>query len=634
MTVSGILAGKTIVALARGGCHSLALCSDGTLAGWGYNLSRQIVNDITSYCTVPVEIPLTGALAGRRVVAIAAGSFNSMALCADGTVAVWGSGGGATGGVPVAISNTGVLSGKSVTAIAAGTGHCLAQCADGTVAAWGGNSYGQLGNNSQSNSDVPMAVNRTGVLAGKTVTAIAGGGLSSLALCSDGTLATWGDNDYGELGNNSTTYGAVPVAVIRTGVLAGKTVAGIAAGANHYLVLCSDSTLAAWGNNSSGQLGNNNSSSSQVPVAVIRTGVLAGKIVTAIAAGASHCLAVCSDGTAAAWGNNSVGQLGDGTTTNSLVPLDITRSGVLAGKTVVAVSAGAGSSHSLALCADGTVDAWGDNSGRQLGNNSSTSSNVPVEVSRAGVLNNRNVVAVAAGTYHNVVLCADGTVAAWGGNSYGVLGNGGTTTSQVPVAVVTTGVLAGKSVVSVAAGYYLSLAGCSDGTLAAWGNNTYGQLGNNSTVSSNVPVLVDQSGLNTDQRLVGTVGCYQHCIALAASPWLPVVATLSATDIAATSVTLSGSINARGESSAVAFEYGPTSDYGSSVDATPSPVTGTTQVTAALSGLLPATTYHYRVRATNSGGTATGADMTFTTPSDNANLIEYAFGLALPVAGA
>ena len=137
---------------------------------------------------------------------------------------------------------------KTVIAIAAGYLHSVVLCSDGTVATWGYNGSGQLGNNSLAQSNVPANVLNSGVLAGKTVIAVAPGELHSLALCSDGTLAAWGANFNGQLGNNSLTQSNVPLVVPTAGTpLAGKTIIAVAGGSVHSLVLCSDGTLAAWG---------------------------------------------------------------------------------------------------------------------------------------------------------------------------------------------------------------------------------------------------------------------------------------------------------------------------------------------------------------------------------------------------
>ena len=130
--------------------------------------------------------------------------------------------------------------------------HSLALCSDGTLAAWGSNNYGQFGTGGTVDSNVPVAAGAAGVLLGKTVIALAGGGYSSLALCADGTLAGWGDNSSGQLGNGSTTASNVPVAVSTAGVLSGKSVIAISAGSSDCLARCSDGTLAAWGGNAYG----------------------------------------------------------------------------------------------------------------------------------------------------------------------------------------------------------------------------------------------------------------------------------------------------------------------------------------------------------------------------------------------
>ena len=362
--------------------------------------------------------------------------------------------------------------------------------------AWGNNSYGQLGNNSTTVSHVPVAVTSSGVLAGKTVVAVACGDNHCVALCSDGTLASWGLNGTGQLGGARDSSN-VPVAVDQTGVLAGKTVVAIAAGRSHSLALCSDGSVAAWGYNGDGQLGNEDVADGAIrasAVLVTNSGVLAGKTVVAIAAGVSDSLALCSDGSVAVWGQNGTSGY------SSNVPVAMTNSGVLAGKTVVAIAAGG--YHSVALCSDGTVAGWGDNEDGELGNNSTTQSDVPVAVTSSGVLAGKTVVAIAAGVSHSQALCSDGSVAAWGDN----LGDNGVNgyTSNVPVAVTNSGVLAGKTVVAMAAGGYHSVALCSDGTVAGWGDNEA------------VPVSVSNGGVFAGKTVAISAGGF-HSVALVAS---------------------------------------------------------------------------------------------------------------------
>jgi len=497
--------------------------------------------------------------------------------------------------------------------------------------AWGFNTAGELGNNSTTNSSIPVSVSTVGTpLATRTLLALSSGFEHSLGLCADGTLTSWGYNAYGQLGNNTTINSSVPVAVTTTSTpLAGKVVIAVSAGYEHNLALCSDGTLVSWGYNFYGQLGNNTTTNSSVPVAVTTVGTpLAGKSVVAISAGTSHSLALSSDGSLAAWGYNTYGQLGNNSTAQNNVPVAVTTTGTpLAGKTVV--SAAAGGYHNIALCSDGTLITWGENNFGQLGNNTTTNSLVPVAVTTAGTaLAGKTVIAVTAGQYHSMALCSDGTIATWGYNLYGQLGNNSTTNSSVPVAVTTTGTpLAGKNLVALNAGYYHSVAACTDGTIATWGYNTYGQLGNNSTTQSNVPVAVSTSPLAAGEKfmlIAGGQSAY-HILSLVATP-VPAVTTLPATAVTANTAVLNGTVNANGSSAAVSFDYGLDTTYGTNVAGTPATVTGSTStsVSVALTGLAPATTYHFRVNGADGSGTTNGPDMTFTTLSTNANLSNVA----------
>lgn len=413
--------------------------------------------------------------------------------------------------------------------------------------AWGSNNYGQLGDNSIGiNRLVPVRVTTSGILAGKTLVSCALGSSFGLALCSDGDVAAWGANFSGQLGNNSTNDSLVPVPInTSAGVSAlhGKRVVAVAAGSNHALALSSDGTVTAWGDNYSGQLGNNSTNDSLVPIPVnTSAGVSAlhGKRVVAIAAGSSHSLALCSDGTLAAWGANSSGQLGNNSTPPRSVPVAVNIAeglSALYGKTVATIAAGY--AHNLALCSDGSLAAWGSADWGQLGDGSTYGQKrVPVAVNTSqgqSALNGKSVVAISAATSHSLSLCSDGTVAAWGGNYSGQLGDNSTTTRYKPVAVNTTtglSALNGKTPVKITAGGQHSLAQCSDGTVVAWGANFSGQLGNNSTVTSPVPVPVNTSPFVPGERFIRVYGGEYSfsTLALAAMP-AKVLATVTLSNL-------------------------------------------------------------------------------------------------------
>lgn len=507
-----------------------------------------------------------------------------------------------------------------------GTGNDLVlHWAEGRALAWGTNYDGRLGNGTTTSSNAPVAVDQTGVLAGRTVIAVSASDGHSLAVCVDGTVAAWGNNSEGQLGDNSTNDSTVPVAVLQTGVLAGKTVIGVSAGWYSSIAVCSDGTVAAWGHNGSGQFGNGSTTSSIVPVAGGIGGAAAGKTIVAVSAGYFYSLALASDGTALAWGGeNFRGKLGNGTRLDSSVPVAVTATGVLSGKTVVSIVAGY--YHSAALCSDGTLAAWGWNDRGRLGNNSvAADSIVPSAVFQTGVLAGKTPIALGIGSGHTVTLCSDGTLAVWGENFSGQFGNNSAAFSTiVPVLVNQSGVLAGKTVVGVSAGHSFSTVVCSDGTAAAWGENGNGQLGIGSNANSPLPVLVNTAALTSGERFVKTGGgpTASHTLALVATPRVPKVTTLPATSITSNGAVLNGTVNANDNSTAVSFEYGLDTTYGTTVAGTPTPLTGTSAVPvgATLAGLTPGTTYHYRVKGVNALGASVGVDRTFRSLGIDANL--------------
>src|SRR5450759_972395 len=240
----------------------------------------------------------------------------------------------------LALSGT-IISGPPIETQAAGsTG------SPGSAWAWGYNGYGQLGNGTTTNSSTPVAVTN-----GTSVTAIAGGGNHSLALTSTGQVLAWGYNGHGQLGNGTTTNSSTPVAVSLPPF--GITVTAIAGGGLHSLARTSTGQVLAWGYNHEGELGNGTTTDSSTPVAV---SLPSGTTVTAIAGGLSHSLALTSTGQVLAWGYNGHGELGNGTTTNSSTSVAVS---LPSGTRVTAIAGGG--QHSLALTSTGQVLAWGYN---------------------------------------------------------------------------------------------------------------------------------------------------------------------------------------------------------------------------------------------------------------------------------
>ena len=362
-------------------------------------------------------------------------------------------------------------------AITASWDDTVALKSDGTVWAWGRNDYGKLGDGTTTASKIPIPV--PGM---NSVVAIAAGANHTVALKSDGTVWTWGENLHGQLGDGSqiNRYTPAPVPSL-------SSIAAIAAGSFQTAAIRSDGTVWAWGENEYGQLGDGTTNDSSIPIPVPG---LSGVI--AISVGWTHTVVLKSDGSVWTWGNNYYGQLGDGTTTNHLNPILVSRL-----NSIVAII-GSGSFYTVALKSDGTVWAWGKD-------DTIINSTTPVQI--AGL---SGVAAIAAGNYHTVALKSDGTVWAWGKNNFGQLGDGTATDRTTPAQVVGL-----NDIAAIATGQYHSMALKPDGTVWAWGSNTQGQLGDNTSSIRYTPVQVLGPGGNGYLNLLQTTPPPNNSIVLA-----------------------------------------------------------------------------------------------------------------------
>jgi alpha-tubulin suppressor-like RCC1 family protein len=420
--------------------HSTGCLNPGEKVEWGCKTSAPAPVPSPSPAPAPVPSPSpTPAPAGRIIIGTLQNSIHTIVVSSNGTVYTTGSneygqlGNNSTTNsrVPQNISNFGSLVGKRIIAVSGSYYHSVALDSTGRVHAWGNNS-GQLGNNSTTQSNIPIDISGFGSLNGKRIVAIACGGVYTLALDSTGRVHAWGYNNYGQLGNNSTNNSSIPIDISGFGSLNGKRIVAIACGWMHSIVLDSTGRVHAWGNNDHGELGIGNTNSPQkTPIDISGNGSLQGKIIRAIACGNNHTIALNSDGGVHAWGRGNEGQLGVSNTTNYSNPIDISRSGSINGKTIVAIAGG--DRHTLALDSTGRVHAWGYNYYGQLGrNNTTTPQTTPIDISGFGTLSGKTIVAIACGALHSFALDSTGRLHTWGLNHQGQLGDGSNSDSPVP----------------------------------------------------------------------------------------------------------------------------------------------------------------------------------------------------------
>lgn len=299
---------------------------------------------------------------------------------------------------------------------------------------------------------------------------ITAGSDHSCVLDVDGQAYCWGQNSYAQLGDGTTIDKLTPVAVSMPNGVSFKS---ISAGYNHTLALSSDGQAWAWGFNENGQLGDGTLSSIFVPVQVMMP---AGVNFTTVRAGGSFSIALSEDGRSWSWGSNFVGQLGNGSTIDELIPVQVSKPTDLHFKSI-----SAGDAHTLALSIDGKIWAWGSNWAGQLGDGTNIDRLTPLELAMPDGV---NFSSVKAGGPHSLALSLDGKAWGWGSNVLGQLGDGTTINRLFPVAVL---MPTGVSFSSIAAGNTHSIALSPDGKAWAWGNNWFGQLGDGTSVGKFTP---------------------------------------------------------------------------------------------------------------------------------------------------
>lgn len=565
-------AGRAAVSVSTAGRHACALLADGGVVCWGDNQMGELGDRTTVDRPRPVLVALPG---GRGARSVSTGSDSTCAILDDGSLACWGSDfsgqlGDGRAGVDVnpAPVHVALPVGRAAVAVSAGESAC-ALLDDGSIVCWGRNYAGELGNGTTTGSSRPVRValppahRATGLMAGdggacavledgsavcwgrdvtgagteagpypqqptsstpqpvtglppgRRVQALSGGGSHTCALLDDGSAACWGDNSAGALGDGSRDADSRYPVPVR--LPASRRAMGIAAGYQHTCAALDDASTVCWGGGDSGgadgELGTGQLGASGTPVAVAGLSVApssvgapaGGQKVDSVSMANGHACAVLAGGRATCWGSNSQGELGDGTTTDSPVPVPVA---LPAGRRARGVSVGGGygpagdpgvSAHSCALLDDGTAVCWGSNTNGELGVADVVASARPVLVP---LPDGRTATAVTAGATHSCALLRDGSVACWGYD--------GTSDGPAPPGLVA--LPPGRTALGVSAGSYHSCAALDDGSAVCWGVGYAGDLGDADNYQGPQPTPV---ALPAGRRAVAvSAGLVDSCLLL------------------------------------------------------------------------------------------------------------------------
>jgi alpha-tubulin suppressor-like RCC1 family protein len=315
-----------------------AAATGGTLRGWGFNGDGEIGNGTTNSSDVPVKVKLPS---GTKITQVRAGCDHAIALTSTGRVLAWGynffgqlgDGLNTDSNVPVFVD---MPQGVKVKTITAGQFHNLALASNGTaVFSWGDNRDGQLGNGTQTNSNTPVLV----TLGGVTLTGLTATFGDSLAVTTQGQVLTWGDNAFGELGDNLALADATTPVFAQ--IPPGVKVVGAVGGSFHFLARTDTGDVLAWGDNTFGQLGDGTFTQRNVPAfADVPSGV------TQLGAGNRHSLALTSQGQVLDWGQGADGELGNGTFVGSPTPV---QARIPTNLVVTGIGSGPGTGTSMAI---------------------------------------------------------------------------------------------------------------------------------------------------------------------------------------------------------------------------------------------------------------------------------------------
>ena len=471
-----------IQSITTGSDHLCALTTAGGVKCVGNNSYGQLGDGTTDSRRNAMDV--AGLSSG--VLDVRANADHTCALLNSGAVQCWGNnysgqlGDGSTSSRSLPVNVVGLSSG--IISVAAGGSHNCAVTNTGAAKCWGSNFSGQLGDSTTTRRSTPVDV----ITLNHNVTRLIAGGSHTCALLSSGAVKCWGSNGNGQLGIGVSSTRITPIDVV--GLSSG--IAMINAAGTASCAVTSGGGVKCWGENSSGQLGDGTTLNRPSPVDVIGIN----DVRKAVTSG-SHSCALTNSGSVLCWGANYYGQLGDGTTTGHLQPAAV--SGLNSGVIDIAVNY----YHSCALLSSGTVQCWGYNGSGQVGDNSTLNRLTPVAVYGLS-----GVQAISLGSSHSCALLTNGVVNCWGYNGDGQLGNGSKTNSLIPVTSI--GLDVGVSAIS--AGTYHTCAVLTTGALSCWGYNAYGQLGNDSFVSSSTAVAV--SGL--ESGVSGVAANYYHTCAV------------------------------------------------------------------------------------------------------------------------
>ena len=473
---------KTFCQISSGGSHSIGLDKNGKIWSWGYNLRGQLGN--LSTITVKTPVGLIGV--NKTFCQISGGNNFSFSIDKYGKIWTWGDNLNGQLGInsvvckstPIAILGTN----KTFCKIFSGNqnNHIFGIDLRGKVWGWGYNNYGQVGINVVTHTSTPVAI--LGV--NKTFCSIGNGTVFTVGLDKNGKIWSWGNNTSGQLGINSTTSYSTPVAILGVN----KTFCQISVNGSSSFGLDKYGKIWSWGYNFYGQLGDNTMTNRSTPTAIFGVN----KTFCKITSGGYHTIAVDKYSKSWSWGYNNNGQLGFSSFILTPVLISLSPTNFIS----------TGNQQSLGLKVNGELYSWGNNNFGQLGTNNSINKGLPFLVEKT----QKTFCKISTGYYHTVGIDDNGKVWSWGHNLYGQLGDNTIVSKNTPINLLGTN----KTFCQITTGQYHTVGIDDNGKVWSWGINTYGQLG----ICINIPTSTPVALMGVNKTFCKITAGYQHTIGI------------------------------------------------------------------------------------------------------------------------
>ncbi|BDR53795.1 hypothetical protein KIM372_17020 [Bombiscardovia nodaiensis] len=342
-------------------------------------------------------------------------------------------------------------------------------------------------------------------------TQVSTGWFHSVAIGSDGNTYAWGQNSVGQLGNEDSAN-ASQSQPVRVHAPAGVHFLSISAGYWHTLAIGSDGKAYAWGFNGGGRLGVGDTANKTKPTPLNTDNLPAGARFTCVSGGGWHSSAIDSNGTAYAWGANDYYQVGVNDTIDRLIPTPVATSTIPTGTRFTQVSAGY--RYTLVLDTTGKIYGWGSNDNGQLGTGNLADGRTPVASKIDHLPAGTTFAQISAGGYHSLAIDTTGKAYSWGNNHEGELSQPGTVTVTNITAINSSNITPGTRINQVQAGAYYSMFLDSNGRAYSCGYNDYGQLGSNDLTQRSLATAINTDNITVNTRIIQITGNYYHSLAI------------------------------------------------------------------------------------------------------------------------